>query len=112
MKDSLYDPEMDGVTPEDVSRLGKEWLDRLIDVTPDEELFSLPRFGHRLAQGRQEGGATILLQILHHRFPNLPAWIRQKVLASDLNALRVLTDRAIDAHSLQDVFGDEHDQKF
>ncbi|MBF0134795.1 MAG: DUF4351 domain-containing protein [Magnetococcus sp. DMHC-1] len=107
MKGSLHDPEMEGITPEDVSQLGKEWLDWLVDVTPDEKLASLPKFGHLLVQGRQEERCDVLLQILHRRFPDLPAWVRQKVLASDLDALRVLTDRAIDACSLQDVFGIE-----
>ncbi|MBF0134623.1 MAG: Rpn family recombination-promoting nuclease/putative transposase [Magnetococcus sp. DMHC-1] len=56
---------------------------------------------------RQEGGAAILLQILQRRFPDLPTWVATKVLASDLDRLRAWTDLAMDAHSLQDVFGNE-----
>ncbi|MEO5370175.1 MAG: DUF4351 domain-containing protein [Magnetococcus sp. DMHC-1] len=111
MKGALNISEIEGITPESVAQLGKEWFESMVDMTPDEELFSLPKLGHRLVQehreGRQEERCDVLLQILHRRFPDLPAWVEQKVLASDLDALRVLTDRAIDARSLNDVFGTE-----
>ncbi|MBF0148324.1 MAG: hypothetical protein HQL85_19380, partial [Magnetococcales bacterium] len=38
MKGALNSPEMEEITPEYVTRLGKEWLDFLVDTTPDEEL--------------------------------------------------------------------------
>ncbi|MBF0176256.1 MAG: DUF4351 domain-containing protein [Magnetococcales bacterium] len=87
----------------------------MVDMTPDEELFSLPKFGHRLVQehqegrqeGRQEGEAITLLRILRRRFPNLPAWVESKVHAANLDTLDAWIDRAIDARSLNDVFGDE-----
>ncbi|MEO5371273.1 MAG: DUF4351 domain-containing protein [Magnetococcus sp. DMHC-1] len=113
MKGALDIPEIEGITPEDVAQLGKEWFESMVEMTPDEELFSLPKFGHhlelKLQEGRQEGGATILLQILHHRFPDLPTWVESKVSISDLDALRIWTDRAIDACSLQDIFDDKTD---
>ncbi|MBF0137920.1 MAG: hypothetical protein H7833_15010 [Magnetococcus sp. DMHC-1] len=107
MKGALNIPEMEGITPEGVTQLGKEWFESMVDMTPEEELVSLPKLGHLLVQGRREGGAAILLQILHHRFSNLPAWVESKVFTSDLDALRVWTDRAMNARSLQDVFGNE-----
>ncbi|MEO5368880.1 MAG: DUF4351 domain-containing protein [Magnetococcus sp. DMHC-1] len=106
MKGALNISEIEGVTPEDVSRLGKEWFESMVDMTPDEELFSLPRLGNRLVQGRQEERASVLLKILHRRFPDLPTWVESKVLAANLDTLDAWIDRAIDAYSLNSVFGD------
>ncbi|MBF0137574.1 MAG: DUF4351 domain-containing protein [Magnetococcus sp. DMHC-1] len=108
MKGALGIPETEDITPEYVSQLGKEWLDWLVDVTPDEELFSLPKFGHHLVLKLQEGEAAILLRILRRRFPDLPAWVESKVLAANLDTLDVWIDRAIDAHLLDDVFKEVH----
>ncbi|MEO5371577.1 MAG: DUF4351 domain-containing protein [Magnetococcus sp. DMHC-1] len=119
MKGALDIPEIEGITPEDVAQLGKEWFESMVDLTPDEELFSLPKFGHhlelKLQEGRQEGiqigerkgEATTLLRILRHRFSDLPTWVESKVLAASLDTLDAWIDRAIDAHSLQDIFGDK-----
>ncbi|MBF0134835.1 MAG: DUF4351 domain-containing protein [Magnetococcales bacterium] len=109
MKGALDIPEIGGITPEDVAQLGKEWFESMVDMTPDEELASLPKFGHLLVQGRQEGESAILLRILHRRFPDLPAWVESKVRVASLDTLDVWIDRAIDARSLQDVFDDETD---
>ncbi|MEO5368896.1 MAG: hypothetical protein H7833_02340 [Magnetococcus sp. DMHC-1] len=111
MKGSLHDPEMEGVTPEDVSRLGKEWLDWLVDVTPDEALASMPKFERIIVQkqldSRQKERADVLLRILYRRFSDLPFWVESKVLAANLDTLDAWIDRAIDARSLNDVFGDK-----
>ncbi|MEO5371274.1 MAG: hypothetical protein H7833_14470 [Magnetococcus sp. DMHC-1] len=111
MKGALDIPEIEGITPEDVAQLGKEWFESMVEMTPDEELFSLPRLGHRLVQehrdGHQEGKADVLLRILYRHFPNLPTWVESRVLATNLDTLDVWIDRAIDARSLNDVFGDK-----
>ncbi|MEO5368632.1 MAG: DUF4351 domain-containing protein [Magnetococcus sp. DMHC-1] len=100
-------PEIEGITPEYVSGLGKEWLDWLVDATPDEDLAAMPKFGRLLVQSRQEGEASTLLRILRRRFSDLPAWVESRVHAANLDTLDAWVDRAIDARSLQDVFGDE-----
>jgi len=107
MKGSLNSPEMEGITPEYVSQLGKEWLDWLVDVTPNDELFSLPKFGLCLEQKLQEERSGILLRILRRHFSNLPAGVESKVIAANLDTLDAWIDRAIDARSLNDVFGDQ-----
>ncbi|MBF0136643.1 MAG: hypothetical protein HQL65_10415 [Magnetococcales bacterium] len=100
-------PEIEGITPEYVSGLGKEWLDWLVDATPDEDLAAMPKFGRLLVQSRQEDKASTLLRILRRRFSDLPVWVESRVHAANLDTLDAWIDRAIDARSLQDVFGDE-----
>ncbi|MBF0107899.1 MAG: hypothetical protein HQL76_01810 [Magnetococcales bacterium] len=78
MKSSLNSPEMEGITPEYVMQLGKEWLDFLVDTTPEKELFSLPKFEHRLARERQKEAASMLTRQLQRRFGNLPSWANKK----------------------------------
>lgn len=110
MKGSLNNPEMEGITPEYVSQLGKEWFEWMVDATPDEELASLPKFEHILVQGRQEGKSSVLLRILRRRFSDLPAWVEPKVHTANLDTLDMWIDQAIDAHSLRDIFGDKDDK--
>ncbi|MEO5370166.1 MAG: DUF4351 domain-containing protein [Magnetococcus sp. DMHC-1] len=107
MKGSLNGPDMEEVTPEYVAQLGKEWFESMVDMTPDEELFSLPKFGHHLEMKLQEGKGAILLRILRRRFPDLPASVEPRVFAASQDTLDVWIDRAIDARLLHDVFGDE-----
>ncbi|MBF0138417.1 MAG: Rpn family recombination-promoting nuclease/putative transposase [Magnetococcales bacterium] len=61
--------------------------------------------GHK--KGRKEERADILLRILRRHFSGLPSWVESGVRAADLDTLDIWMDRAIDARSLQDVFGDE-----
>ncbi|MBF0177718.1 MAG: DUF4351 domain-containing protein [Magnetococcales bacterium] len=120
MKGSFNSPEMEGITPEYVSQLGKEWLDWLVDVTPDEELFSLPKFGHRLVQehqegrqegrqeghqeGRQEEAATLFLLLLEGKFGELSSSIREKVFATERSLLEKWSLRLLKANSLEEIF--------
>lgn len=110
MKGSLNHPEMEGITPEYVTQLGKEWLDFIVDATPDEELFTLPKFEHRLEQkhlkGRQEGEATLLLRLLQKRFGSLPKSVTEWVHSANQSTLEIWGDRMLDAKSLEDVFSD------
>ncbi|MEO5330625.1 MAG: DUF4351 domain-containing protein [Magnetococcus sp. YQC-5] len=113
MKGSLNSPEMEGVTSDYLIQFGKAWFDSMVDATPDDELFSRPKFEHRLEQehrdGCQEGekkeATKILLRLLTRRFGDLSTSIREKLNAADMNTLELWTDRVLDAHSLEDVFG-------
>ncbi|MEO5377931.1 MAG: DUF4351 domain-containing protein [Magnetococcus sp. DMHC-6] len=108
MKGSLNSPEMEGITPEYVVQLGKDWLDLLVDTTPDEELFALPKFEHHLVQrikdGRQEEAATILLKQIRRKFGNLPEWVSTKVGIADVELIETWSDNFVFANSIEDVF--------
>ncbi|MBF0148658.1 MAG: DUF4351 domain-containing protein [Magnetococcales bacterium] len=111
MKNSLNNSEMEGITPEYVMQLGKEWFESMIDTTPEEELFSLPKLEHRLEwerkEGHQEGEAQMLLRLLQHRFGTLPEWVSKKIASSDLSSLETWSLRFVDAQSLDAIFADK-----
>ncbi|MEO5328575.1 MAG: DUF4351 domain-containing protein [Magnetococcus sp. THC-1_WYH] len=119
MKSALNHPEMEEITPEYVIQIGKEWFESMVDATPDEELFSLPKFEHRLAQERrdskQEGekngekkeAAKILTRQLQRRFGAVPEWATQKIAQAEPSSLEEWILRFVDAQSLDDVFSDK-----
>ncbi|MBF0435110.1 MAG: DUF4351 domain-containing protein [Magnetococcales bacterium] len=111
MKSALNNPEMEGITPEYVKQLGKEWIESMVDATPEEELFSLPKFEHRLVQERrdskQEGEATILTRQLQRCFGTVPDWASEKITSAELSSLEEWSLRIFDAQSLDDVFSDK-----
>jgi hypothetical protein len=109
MKESMNSPEMEGMTPEYVMALGKEWFEFMVESTPDEELFNLPKVERlrlkSLNEGRQEGTAKILLLLLREQFgPNLPDWVTSKLHAADEQLLDKWTIRVLKAGTLDDVF--------
>jgi hypothetical protein len=110
MRNALNNPEMEGVTPEYVMQLGKEWFESMVEATPDEELFSLPKFEHRLVQehrdGRQEGESAILVRQLQRRFGNLPAWASEKIAKAEPPALEEWSLRILDATTIESVLAD------
>jgi predicted transposase YdaD len=57
-------------------------------------------------EGRQEGEATLLLRQLRRRFGQLPNWVSDKVNTADMELLEILSDRILDARSLEEVFSD------
>ncbi|MBF0145042.1 MAG: DUF4351 domain-containing protein [Magnetococcales bacterium] len=119
MKGSLNHPEMNGITPEYVSQLGKEWFEAMIDMTPEDDLFSLPKLEHRLAQehqnglrdglrdGEKKGKAEMLTRQLHRRFGTLPEWANQKIADADLSSLEAWSLGLLDAPSLDAIFTDQ-----
>ncbi|MBF0420092.1 MAG: DUF4351 domain-containing protein [Magnetococcales bacterium] len=107
MKNTLNNPDMEGITPEYVKQLGKEWFESMVDATPEEELFSLPKFEYRLEQKLQEGEARILTRLLQRRFGSIPDWASEKVAKADLPSLEDWSLRIFDAQSLDDVFSNE-----
>ncbi|MBF0584260.1 MAG: DUF4351 domain-containing protein [Magnetococcales bacterium] len=114
MRSALNNPEMEGITPEYVMQLGKEWFESMVEATPDGELFSLPKFEHRLVQehrdgekkGRQEEAASMLTRQLQRRFGNLPAWASEKIANADLSTLEEWSLRILDATTIESVFAD------
>ncbi|MBF0148026.1 MAG: DUF4351 domain-containing protein [Magnetococcales bacterium] len=95
------------MTPEYVTRLGKAWFDAMVEATPEKELFSLPKFEHRLIRERQGNEAMILMRQLRRRFGTIPEWVNEKVAQADLSSLEVWSLRFVDAQSLDAVFTDK-----
>jgi predicted transposase/invertase (TIGR01784 family) len=60
--------------------------------------------GH--AEGHAEGQAKSLVRLLERRFGPLPAHLRKRVFAADVQSLDTWFDRAIDAADLQSVFAE------
>jgi hypothetical protein len=60
--------------------------------------------GH--AEGHAEGQAKSLVRLLERRFGRLPAHLRKRVFAADVQSLDTWFDRAIDAADLQSVFAE------
>jgi hypothetical protein len=59
-----------------------------------------------IQQGRAEGQAKSLVRLLERRFGRLPAHLRKRVFAADVQSLDTWFDRAIDAADLQSVFAE------
>jgi predicted transposase YdaD len=59
-----------------------------------------------IQQGRVEGHAKSLVRLLERRFGGLPAHVRKRVFAADVQSLDTWFDRAIDAADLQSVFAE------
>ncbi|MBF0261531.1 MAG: DUF4351 domain-containing protein [Magnetococcales bacterium] len=110
MQGSLNSPEMEGVTPEQVALLGKEWFDCLLDVMPEDELVAFPKLEHLLVQGRLEGclegEAKMLLRQLQRRFDFVPDWAGERIARADSATLEEWGMKVLDAQSLNDVFAD------
>ncbi len=107
MKNTLDSPEMEGITPEYVIQLGKKWFASMVDTTPEEELFSLPRLGHRLVQEHREGEIAVLTRLLQRRFGILPEWVREKIAKADQPSLEEWSLRILDCQTLDDIFSDK-----
>jgi hypothetical protein len=113
MKDALNSPEMEGMTPDHVMALGKEWFEFMVETTSDEELFRLPKVEQLYrkgevrgeARGVIKGEAKTLLRLLTKKFgPSLPTWVSPRVQSADVHILEIWTDRILDAQSLEEVF--------
>jgi hypothetical protein len=57
------------------------------------------------AQGRTEGRARTLLELLEGRFGAVPAKVSARILAADEATLRTWTGRLLSASTLNDVLG-------
>ncbi|MEO5329985.1 MAG: DUF4351 domain-containing protein [Magnetococcus sp. THC-1_WYH] len=104
----MNNSEMEEITPEYVIQLGKEWFESMVDTTPEEELFSLPRLEQRLEishrDGERDGEAKILTRQLKRRFSTVPDWANEEIAKADFSSLEAWSLRIFDAQSLDDVF--------
>ncbi|MEO5331118.1 MAG: hypothetical protein H7839_03780 [Magnetococcus sp. YQC-5] len=104
MKGSLNSFEMEKVTPDYLIQFEKEWFDGMMNAMPEEELFSLPKFEHRLLQERQEEAATMLFKLICLKFGPIPDWAAQKVKSANLEMIEIWSENFVFAISLDDVF--------
>ncbi|MBF0419688.1 MAG: DUF4351 domain-containing protein [Magnetococcales bacterium] len=79
----------------------------MLETTPDEELFSLPKFEHRLVQEHRKSEIAILIRQLQRRFGTVPEWVHEKIAKADLPALEEWSLRFVDAQTLDAVFSDK-----
>ncbi|MGN7612768.1 hypothetical protein ACQZV8_11865 [Magnetococcales bacterium HHB-1] len=60
MKGSMERIEAEGITIGRIAELGKDWFEAMVEASPDDDLFSLPRFEQRLKQSEEKGEAKLL----------------------------------------------------
>jgi hypothetical protein len=58
-----------------------------------------------LTEGLKEGKRELLLHVLTARFPELPAWVRERVQMAPEARLDAWAERVVSASCLEDVFG-------
>ena len=87
MEKILDNPAVTGWTPEDIMKLGKEWVDSKV-----------------LEINRQESEARMLLRQIQHRFGSTPTWAKDKIDKTDLPTLEKWSLQFVEAKSLEDVF--------
>ena len=89
MEKTLYDPEVMGWTPDDIVKLGKEWIETKV-----------------LESNQRESEARMLSRQIQHRFGGIPSWTSDKIAKADLPTLERWSLRILDAKTLEDIFGD------
>lgn len=101
-KVSCYVVEASHLPAERLARL----LAELIGPDAEENLMTtyskMRREGH--AEGRAEGGAEVLLQLLTVRFGPLDPEVQQKVRSAPIETIHRWAKAILDAHSLEQVF--------
>ena len=63
-------------------------------------------FAEGEAKGEAKGKAESLARLLQRRFGNLPSAVRSRIAAASLDELDGWTDQALDAPSLEAMFGE------
>ncbi len=58
-----------------------------------------------LDEGLSQGKRALLLRVLTARFPELPAWVRERVQMAPEARLDAWAERVVSAGCLEDVFG-------
>ena len=62
-----------------------------------------PVFKKGLLEGRQEGELTILRRLIEKRFGPLPGWASDKLAALPASELEDLSERVLDAKSVEEL---------
>jgi Domain of unknown function (DUF4351) len=56
-----------------------------------------------IQEGFQEGERKILRRMIEKRFGAIPAWVEEQLLGGSESEIEALSDRVLDAHSLEDL---------
>ena len=62
-----------------------------------------PAYRKGQEEGRQEGELTILRRQIAKRFGPIPAWLEERLVRCSASDLEELSDRVLDAQSLEDL---------
>ena len=93
MEKVLSDPGLAGWTPDDIVKLGKEWIEaKVLEVSRQ--------------RGRQEGEAALLLRLLQKRFGPVPNEVTERVRHANQTTLETWGDRVLDAGTMDEVFAE------
>jgi len=68
-----------------------------------EDIMDHEVFGPLIRQGRAEGTRDTVLRLLARRFGPLPEWARSRIESMSANEIDLVTDRLLDAPSLNDL---------
>ena len=79
---------------------------QMLNLDPTRSQVFVRLYDEGRQEGRQEGGAGLLLRQLKRRFETVPEWIIQKVRDADPSTLETWGDRVLDAQTLDRVFED------
>ncbi|MBF0133442.1 MAG: hypothetical protein HQL75_12740 [Magnetococcales bacterium] len=121
MKGSSTSYEMENATPEHIIQVGRDWLEFMVECTPDEELFAIPKLKHYLDEfkhqselkaeleeiqkGRRAEAVKTLQRLLQKKFgPDLASRFEQHRHSASLEELETWTDRILDAQSIDGIF--------
>ena len=96
MNKTMGNLEVTGWTPDEIVKLGKNWMESKVLAFERQE-------GRQ--EGRQEEGASILLLQLEEKFDVLSEQIKEKILNADRSTLEKWSVRFVKAKTLDDIFG-------
>jgi len=75
----------------------------LPESTYKEEIMGLLQMERK--EGFYEGEMAILRRLILRRFGSFPSWVSDRLKKIDIKDLEILTDRILDAKSVEEVFG-------
>lgn len=94
------------VLPED---MGKDFWDELKNIEKDKKMpyvTSVERIGIEkgMQKGIQQGEMLVIKRLLSHRFGQIPEWADKRLALASSDELKLLTDRIMDAASIDEIF--------
>jgi hypothetical protein len=99
MNKTIDNMEVTGWTPEDIVKLGKNWMEsKVLEFERQEGL------QEGLQKGRQEEGASILILLLEEKYGVLTNNIKTKILNADRPTLKKWSVSFVKAKALDDIF--------
>ncbi|MGN7612844.1 hypothetical protein ACQZV8_12250 [Magnetococcales bacterium HHB-1] len=109
MDKAITDPNLVGITPDDVMQIGKEWLEsaRRKGELRGEERGFLKGEAKGEAKGIVKGKAEFLRHLLHEKFDALPPWVSEKLSNATSQQLENWGKQIFTARSLEELFKEQ-----